>query len=148
MCKLRYIHRVEGLVKKDQDIKMANREFDLVDRPYYIIRDDDADSVKFTFHYLDVTEPEKKLSDGYFLLTYGEETGRLFSLSLRLEGQRIKQEDWARFRKRISTDNTFYLQKKLQNSYDIIQRIYFERYDEVEESVSENSSNKFQYNEG
>lgn len=38
MCKLRYIHRVKGQVKKDQDIKLVNKDFDLVDRPYYIIR--------------------------------------------------------------------------------------------------------------
>jgi hypothetical protein len=138
MCKIRYIHRSDGLVKTDQIIKLENREFDIVDKPYYILRDDNAHLCVFTFYYLGVNENTGIKEDNIFCLKYGTETGRLDSLSVKVpENERVKLEFWTAFRKTISKNDSSEVLQKLQESFEITQRIYFDKFDVVEDGFPE-----------
>ncbi len=134
MCKIRYIQREGDIVKKDCTIRMDNKEFDLVDKPYYIVKDENADSVSFMFHYLDVNEETTRVSENSFTLKYGTKTGRLLSLDIKRSAEEwVKLELWTSFGKVLMTSIQRDNLRKVHDSFEIIQRLYFNKYEEVEQ---------------
>ena len=149
MCKIRYIHRVKGLVESDQNVKIENKEFDLVDKPYYIVRDDEENSSLYSFHYLDINESRKSVVANCFTIQYGVETGRLLSLTVRLPlNGRVKYEQWASFRKQLLGDVNADISKKILESFDIVQRLYFEKYIKLDFNTATDNNSESRVSDG
>ena len=144
MCNIRYIVKEKEVVVTDCQIKIGNKEFDLLDKPYFVLRNNNTQSVVFSFHYYEVEEETKIISYNPFSIQFGFITGRLLKMELATDSEkpneddnRIKLEQWSRFWNEVEKEleNSFQISivEKIKNSFDIVQKLYFNKYQVVEE---------------
>lgn len=147
MCTIKYIERVDNQVVSDRFIKTSNKDFDLIDKPYYVIKDTNASSVIFTFHYLEAEEEVGAFNDNNFRLRYGMITGRLLDLSIVCNktdnvfpNNKVKLEYWSCFENTFERDLRGGLSDerilKIKHAFEIIIKLYFEKFSIVEEKES------------
>lgn len=140
MCKIRYIYREENQVLKDQQIKVRSKDFDLLNRPYYLVREDKIREIVYSIAYLKEDELDLKISENMFSLTYGKRTGRFKKLVIETtENEHIKNEYWERFRKFLNEN----IDKSIDNehistAFEIIRKIYFNDYIVIDNVTKEN----------
>lgn len=140
MCKIRYIYREENQVINDQQIKVGSKDFDLLNRPYYLVREDKKGEIVYSLAYLKEDELDLKISENMFSLTYGKRTGRFKELVIKTdENERIKNECWENFQKFFnenidkSIDN-----EHISSTFELIRKIYFEDYTIINNVTKEN----------
>ena len=81
MCKLKLISKRNSEIENDRQVKLGDKEFNLLDKPYYVVESFEEYRVIYTFHYMDKEEQQRETSDNYFSHTYGIFTD-VFILSL------------------------------------------------------------------
>lgn len=144
MCNIRYIVKEKEKIVSDCQIKIGNKEFDLLDKPYYVLRDNNTQSVVFSFHYYEVEEEIKTISHNSFSIQFGSITGRFLKMELAIDSEmpneddnRIKLEQWSRFwnevEKKLENSYQSTIVERIKNSFDIVQKLYFNKYQIVEE---------------
>ena len=145
MCSIRYIEKNNGKVTSDCFVKIGNKEFDLLDKPYYILRENNENGTIFLIHYLIVEENEKTYIHDPFTLRYGLITGRMLKLILSTTSGVLTDESWVKlemwdslwshFEDNLKQNDKFEIIEKLKNAFEIIKRLYFGRYQAIEEST-------------
>ena len=128
MCKIRYIIRKKEEILEDKIIEVVNKDFNLLDKPYYIVKHEFDTKEKFSFSYLDENEKDKVLNDEHFKLTFGIQTGRLKELEIN-NNTHIKNEYWEIFREHILISTSETIQRNIIHGFDIIKKIYFKQFE-------------------
>lgn len=145
MCSIRFIEKNDGKVTSDCLVKIGNKEFDLLDKPYYILRENNENGTIFLIHYLFVDENEKTFVRDPFRLKYGLITGRMLKLILSRNSSVLTDESWVKlemwdslwshFEDNLKLNEQFEIIEKLKNAFEIIKRLYFGKYQTIEEST-------------
>lgn len=132
MCKLKYIIRQDNAVLSDQEIIINHRDFDLLHRPYYLLKNLDIGLIKFSFHYLDFSEERLVLSNDFFSIKYGSITGRLYSLTIITRAE-VENKIWDIFKEYLKVNARLetFAHKRLLITFTIIKKIYFNNYKEL-----------------
>ena len=135
MCRLKLISKRNSAIVSDRQVKLGDKEFNLLDKPYYVVESSEENRVVYTFHYMDKGEQQRKVSDDYFALFYGVLTGRIYTLIVKSpQGSHVSNEHWETFRREIlQTGFDFDLAKSnLRLGFGVIKKLYFLQYEVVE----------------
>lgn len=135
MCKLKLISKRNSEIKNDRQVKLGDKEFNLLDKPYYVVESFEEYRVIYTFHYMDKEEQQRETSDNYFSLTYGIFTGRIYTFIVKSSKEKhISNENWETFRhNKLQNDfDTDLAKSNLRLGFSVIKRLYFTQYEVVE----------------
>lgn len=131
MCKLKLISKRNSEIKNDCQVKLGDKEFNLLDKPYYVVESFEENRVTYTFHYMDKEEQLRETSDNHFSLIYGIFTGRIYTLIVRFSKEKhVSNEKWEDFRRnklQISF-NTDLAKSNLRLGFSVIRKLYFLQY--------------------
>lgn len=131
MCQLKLISKRNSEIENDRQVNLGGKEFNLLDKPYYVVESSEDNLVSYTFHYMDKEEEQRKSSNDYFSLAYGMFTGRIYTFIVKSSREsRIPNEKWALFHRtilRIDFD-TELAKSNLKLGFNVIKKLYFSRY--------------------
>lgn len=131
MCKLKLISKRNSEIKNDCQVKLGDKEFNLLDKPYYVVESFEENRVTYTFHYMDKEEQQRETSDNYFSLIYGIFTGRIYTLIVKYSREKhVSNEKWEKFhRNKLQISfNTDLAKSNLRLGFSVIRKLYFLQY--------------------
>lgn len=131
MCKLKLISKRNSEIENDCQVKLGNKEFNLLDKPYYVVESFEENRVTYTFHYMDKEEQQREISDNYFSLIYGIFTGRIYTLIVKFSREKhVSNEKWENFhRNKLQISfNTDLAKSNLRLGFSVIKKLYFLQY--------------------
>lgn len=131
MCKLKLISKRNSEIKNDCQVKLGDKEFNLLDKPYYVVESFEENRVTYTFHYMDKEEQQRETSDNYFSLIYGIFTGRIYTLIVKYSREKhVSNEKWENFhRNKLQISfNTDLAKSNLRLGFSVIRKLYFLQY--------------------
>lgn len=135
MCRLKLISKRNSAIVNDRQVKLGDKEFNLLDKPYYVVESSEENRVVYTFHYMDKGEEQRKVSDDYFALFYGVLTGRIYTLIVKSpQGSHVSNEHWETFRREILQTgfDSDLAKSNLRLGFGVIKKLYFLQYEVVE----------------
>ena len=135
MCRLKLISKRNSAIVNDRQVKLGDKEFNLLDKPYYVVESSEESRVVYTFHYMDKGEEQREVSDDYFALAYGVLTGRIYTLIVKSpQGSHVSNEQWETFRREILQTgfDTDLAKSNLRLGFGVIKKLYFLQYEVVE----------------
>ncbi len=134
MCKIKLICKKDSEVISDNQVCISGKEFEILDKPYYVVKSEIDAQVDFIFHYIDTNEDRRIINNEYFRLTFGWATGRLYAFTIK-SIEHVANELWENF-------NSDYIQKEVFNSdlaknnlkigYGVVKKIYFNKIEILE----------------
>lgn len=131
MCKLKLISKRNSEIVNDRQVNLKGKEFNLLDKPYYVVESLEDNLVSYTFHYMDKEEEHQEASDDYFSLAYGKFTGRIYTFVVKSSRENhIPNKKWESFHRsilRIDFD-TDLAKSNLKLGFSVIQKLYFQDY--------------------
>lgn len=138
MCQIRYIKKTPTGVTSDCFVKISGKEYEILDKPYYVVRTDNESSIEFIFHYIDNNECNDDITSENLQLFYGKKTGRIYKFCITNINMHISNILWENFRKdkieklsiesEISKNNIIF-------SYNVIKKLYFDDYQIITQDV-------------
>lgn len=135
MCQLKLISKRDSEIENDRQVNLGGKEFNLLDKPYYVVESLEENQVSYTFHYMDKEEDQRESSNDYFSLVYGMLTGRIYTFIVKSPRKnRIPNEKWESFRRNILQIgfDTDLASSNLKLGFSVIQKLYFTKYHVVE----------------
>ena len=132
MCELKYIERQGDTVIADRKIEIKHTNFDLLHRPYFLLKTIGSSSCTYSFYYLDAFEDVEYLSDSIFSLKYGKLTGRLYSIIVSTTND-VHNKLWEDFKEVIKQKIGLHAEKvdRVVKSYILIRKIHYNDYKEL-----------------
>lgn len=134
MCRLKLISKRNSAIVNDRQVKLGDKEFNLLDKPYYVVESSEENRVVYTFHYMDKGEEQREVFDDYLALAYGVLTGRIYTLIVKsLQGSHVSNVHWEAFRReilQISFDSDL-AKSNLKLGFSVIKRLYFSQHEVV-----------------
>lgn len=131
MCKLKLISKRNSEIENDCQVNLEGKEFNLLDKPYYVVESSDDNLVSYTFHYMDKDEEQRESSNDYFSLAYGILTGRIYAFIVKSSREsRIPNEKWALFYRTILQIDfeTELAKSNFKLGFNVIKKLYFSQY--------------------
>lgn len=131
MCRLKLIRKKNLVIEDDHQIKLGEKEFNLLDKPYYVVESSEEWCVVYTFHYMDKTEDQREITDEHFQLIYGIFTGRIYSFVVKSRKEdHVPAEAWESFRKEklLKIFETNLAKSNLQLGFSVIKKLYWGDY--------------------
>ena len=138
MCTIRYLRKIpdSGIIE-DSMVKISGKEYEVLDKPYYVVRTDLSNNSEFLFHYIDNSESSKVISNDYFTITYGLLTGRLYKFIVNIPiNQHVPNEIWELYKKNDICATVFSSEIAKNNvifGFGVIKKLYFKDYTKVED---------------
>ena len=135
MCRLKLISKRNSAIVNDRQVKLGDKEFNLLDKPYYVVESSEESRVVYTFHYMDKGEEQREVSDDYFAISYGVLTGRIYTLIVKYPGEvHVSNEHWEAFRREILQTgfDTDLAKFNLRLGFGVIKKLYQEQYEVVD----------------
>lgn len=137
MCTIRYLRKIpdSGIID-DSMVKISGKEYEVLDKPYYVVRTDLSNNSEFLFHYIDNSESSKVKSNDYFTITYGLLTGRIYKFVVNVPiTQHVPNEIWEAYKKNDISATVFSSEIAKNNvifGFSVIKKLYFKEYTKVE----------------
>lgn len=133
MCKIRLIKKTKGEISFDNQIHVSGQEFEIIDRPYYVVESEEDNITSFSFHYLDADEQKKKTEDGPFELFFGISTGRLYSLKIKTDTH-IENIIWESLKDKIRNIEltSTIAENNLKTGCNVVKNIYFNKFELID----------------
>lgn len=131
MCQLKLISKRNSEIENDRQVNLGGKEFNLLDKPYYVVESSENNLVSYTFHYMDKDEEQQESSNDYFSLAYGILTGRIYTFIVKSSRERrIPNEKWALFHRTILQIDfdTKLAKSNLKLGFNVIKKLYFSQY--------------------
>lgn len=131
MCQLKLISKRNSEIENDRQVNLGGKEFNLLDKPYYVVESSENNLVSYTFHYMDKDEEQQESSNDYFSLAYGILTGRIYTFIVKSSRERrIPNEKWALFHRTILQIDfdTELAKSNLKLGFNVIKKLYFSQY--------------------
>lgn len=135
MCQLKLISKRNSEIENDRQVNLGGKEFNLLDKPYYVVESSENNLVSYTFHYMDKDEEQQESSNDYFSLAYGMLTGRIYTFIVKSSRERrISNEKWALFHRTICQIDfdTELAKSNLKLGFNVIKKLYFSQYQVIE----------------
>lgn len=131
MCQLKLISKRNSEIENDRQVNLGGKEFNLLDKPYYVVESSENNLVSYTFHYMDKDEEQQESSNDYFSLAYGILTGRIYTFIVKSSRERrIPNEKWALFHRTILQIDfdTELAKSNMKLGFNVIKKLYFSQY--------------------
>ena len=131
MCQLKLISKRNSEIENDRQVNLGGKEFNLLDKPYYVVESSENNLVSYTFHYMDKDEEQQESSNDYFSLAYGMLTGRIYTFIVKSSRERrIPNEKWALFHRTILQIDfdTELAKSNMKLGFNVIKKLYFSQY--------------------
>lgn len=131
MCQLKLISKRNSEIENDRQVNLGGKEFNLLDKPYYVVESSENNLVSYTFHYMDKDEEQQESSNDCFSLAYGMLTGRIYTFIVKSSRERrIPNEKWALFHRTIRQIDfdTELAKSNLKLGFNVIKKLYFSQY--------------------
>jgi len=132
MCKLRFITRRENKVVSDCVLKINSKDFSLLNKPYYLVKVEEENNIKYIFNYLDEERRFEEEKNDCFLISYGLE--RIKSLEVfGGSDNHIENSCWDEFEKHLlkkmkgKKQETFI--ENIILGFNILRKVYFKKYE-------------------
>lgn len=105
MCKLQIINKVNSEIHSDQTIDcIALRRLSINNMPYFLTIEDNLDSIKYEFSFLDSPDKIEK-NNNNLTWSYGETSGRLYFLQIFKSVDRVNSRMWSEIKKVIISES-------------------------------------------
>ncbi len=127
MCTLQVIKKVNNKIVFDQDVECKElKKVNINNVPYYLTIESEEEKNKYMFAYLDKSD-SKYLARDKYNLEYGDKSGRIYSLSIMSQANRIEKLEWNKILNDIQTilnsSNTWIFFQELKKFFMLIQRL-------------------------
>ncbi len=129
MCRIKLIRKKNSEIVSDEQVRISGKEFEILDKPYYVVQSEIDNQIDYIFHYIDTNEERHTVNNQYFELVFGLSTGRLYTFTVK-STEHIPNVLWENFNgnsiqvEELCSDLA---KSNLKIGFNVVKNIYFNK---------------------